>query len=843
MTVFFYDPPKFSAEFLRRMRKHPNITQMPSPRQLLTIPQLLLARYMRKGKRLSADDYIEISVSSSFPSNQELAREVAFQILFPNHTFQDLKLLLEGKSIEEINHLYEETISFSDENSEYQIIQKLSQEIKIVKNIDFKKERKKEEFFDYLYKNKDKHPFKSAIGFLNNYSEIFEYRIESLDELLDHIKAIIIQKINKLEPFELIAINNLSLNHIVETNTRKYWELFAIKALYNTNNIDIIISEIKQKKFRISDLTKIVKYLRNINTLNIEQNLQLNAIISQNIKTIEDLSLASFELNEVLKYDLEDLLASSFYITPLNKNLKLAKQLDQAFGTDFRSYFFKFLNDEIKNSNQVLMDNINNGLLELINQYSIATNSWTQFFQNIVEIRVLKAKNSFKAYNEFKILTHLIVSLAHSNENIYCAHFISQLIPQLVKNAFHSCIVPSELKDVVEFFKNLNLVFDKKDIKIVGKKVGMSQDEIFELIESDYEILKLLMSKPQNDLKKINELIKKVKKDIDFEKILELMKLALDSNNVAGMANLAALNLEQSLEAAKKIRGKIGIEKVISSLSATDGESLIKQWFLHRDKIPNIFKKKIKDTAKKVLVDLGINYSKTYMGSLSSGINQTNLIRPYVIGDELDDVDFEASICNILENGKRVNEVTYDDLYVFINSSGLRSICIELDVSDSMRGEKLAYMAICVTMLVYGLRKEELGIILFEKDNYVLKELDQLIEIELLADELLEIRAKGTTFVKKALIWAQDQFKRAFRTSRKINLMFTDADIYDLPNAAESLRSFKSLGVEFILICPEKKYNAMQSEKMIKLAGGQLIEVDNWESFPEKLTAIINARF
>ncbi len=844
MKIFPYDPPKFSLELLERMRKHPNIEQMPSPRQVLTIPQLILARYIRKGQKLSAEDYIDIGMATSFPNNQELAKEVAFQILFPNHTIQDLQSFLEGKSIEEIKGKSDKKVLLSEEDHERQLIQQLSDEIECGKHVDPENIRQIERFFNNVFDNKDLEPFKSGLAFIYESRDFFENKIKSIDVFLNLIKKRIVEKINILKPLELVAINNLGLSHLVIEHSRRPWELFTIK-IFGKNNktIDSILSEIRERKFRFSDLVKVVEYIRDVNILNVEQNNQLNKILSMNIQTIQDLHAACFKLGEIPSFDLDNILVNSFYMIPLDQILELSRDLEHTFGLNLRAPFFDLLHEEFKRSNPVAMDNVEYGLLELISQYGIASNSWYQLFQKTMVLKQQKAMNAFRAYIEFKNLTYLALSLSNSNENVYCAHLISQFLPQLVKATFHSCIVPTELKNVLEFFKKLGLDYDKNDIKAIGLKVGMSEDKILELIEKDYEILKLLMSKPQNDLKKIQDLTKKIKQQLDDEKILELMKLALGSHNIAGLAALASLNLEKSLEAAKQIQGRAGMEKVISSLTATDGESLIKQWFLHRDKIPNIFKQKIKNIAKKVLIELGINYSKTYIGSLSSGLIQSNLIRPYEMGDDVDDVDLEESMLNLLENGKTIKHLSYDDLYVFITSSGIRSICIELDISESMTGEKIAYMAICVTMLVYGLRKEELGIVLFEKDVHVLKELHQKIEMETLADELLEISSRGTTFVSKPLHWAREQFKRAYRSSRKINILLTDAEIYDIPNASETLRAFKSLGTEFILVCPEKEYNKKQSEKMIKLAGGQIITVDSWESFPEKFVSIINSRF
>ena len=70
MGIFPENPCEYAVEFVRRMRNHPDIVQMPSSRQVLSIPKLILARFYRKGAT-NPNDFIEISAMTSFPDNQK----------------------------------------------------------------------------------------------------------------------------------------------------------------------------------------------------------------------------------------------------------------------------------------------------------------------------------------------------------------------------------------------------------------------------------------------------------------------------------------------------------------------------------------------------------------------------------------------------------------------------------------------------------------------------------------------------------------------------------------------------------------------------------------------------
>lgn len=839
MKIYPYNPSEFSVEFVKRMRKHPDIIQMPSLRQVQTIPQLLLARFLRKGK-VSVKDYIEIAVASSFPINQDLAKKVSFQILFPNYSIRDIDSFFENNT-----GAIEQGVHFpviSEQDYESQQIQHLCDEIEFSTALNFINLNKVEEFVEWVIQKRDQEPYKSILVFFKNTSEFYAKKIISTEELLILTKQKVIDKINSLKPRHLIAINKLGFNHLVEKFSRKKWEKITNKAL-SGNEIDRELKVLKRKGI-FNDFIKTIKYLKETKALKARKYYNLKKDLSRKIKTLEHVYYAALELNEIPEFNLNQVLLFSIHNLSLDLILKIAKSLDQYFGTNLRKLLFELLNKEFYKSRSFKSRIYEeNNLLETINKYAFKSPSWLALFEKVLFWKIDNAKNTFRSHEEFKILTHKILQFTHSCENIYCSQKISKYLSHLSNLTIESCIVPTELKDVVEFLNKIGSKPDSITVKKIGEKIEMPEEEIAELIEPAYEALKKYVKKSQSSLEKIQELINKVKNELNFEKILELIKLALGSDNREALAALAHFNLEQTLEAAKSVKGKQGMEKIISCLKGGGAESLIKQWFLHRDKIPIFLKDKIKEIAKYMLIELGIIYSRSYLGSFTSGIIQTNLNRPYENGDAFEDIDLESTMYNLLEKGKNVDHITYDDFYVNISTSDQRSLCIEMDISESMTGEKLAYMAICVTMLVYSIRKNELGIVLFEKDTHVLKEFNQKVDLEELADSLLSMRSKGTTFVEKALQWARDQFKNAYKSRHKINIMFSDAEIYDIPNAAKILRVFKSLGVDFILVCPEKQYNMRESEKILKLAGGQLITVKNWENFPKLITNIINTRF
>jgi len=448
-----------------------------------------------------------------------------------------------------------------------------------------------------------------------------------------------------------------------------------------------------------------------------------------------------------------------------------------------------------------------------------------------------------KKFEAFKSLSHQLQQLANSCQNLHCSQKMAQNLPDLTKLTLESSEAPYQLKNVTEFLRKIGLNPRAEDIENIGKKLNMAEEDIYELIEPNYQLLKKLVDKKTADFQRLSNLMHQIKDQLNPERFRDLIASALASNNREALGALGNFNLSDALKEAQQIGGKEAQDKMISCLSAGGGENLLKQWFMHRANLPENAKQKVKELAKKVLIELGIFYSRARLGSSTTGPIPINIVRPFSIGDDFENIDLEETIYNILEKGKKLDHIEYDDFFVFETAKGLRTACFELDISGSMTGEKLAYMAICVTMLCYGLRKDELGISFFESNTHVLKELNQKIDLEKLADELLSVSARGGTKIQSALEWANKQFKDHSYSREKLNVLFTDAEIFDLQDALNEFRIMRSLGVDFILVCPETSYNLKEANKMVKIVGGQLLTIKDWNEFPKLISEIIKSRF
>ena len=832
MGIFPHNPCEFSVEFVRRMRKHPDIVQIPSSRQVLSIPQLILARYYRKGST-TPNDFIEIGCMTSYPDNQKLAKDIAFEILFPNYKKNIMPSFFKDNiNYDEINP--EDFIS-QEEKSELDQLQDLIDEIELTKSIDIDMIRQMEQFIEELNQKRNEEPYKSALHFFNDDTELYKQEIASLNDLIKEARQRMMEKINSLSPSDLKAGANLNLNDLIQEKSLRQWEKITSQAL---NNQDIT-EELNNlmKSGNLEDLIQTMKFLNETSPESFKEQIQnMRNQLENQIENLDQLFQAARNLGETPNFNPDKVLNNSLQHSSFEHNFNLANSLDQYFGTNLRAQLLEKLNQQSQN-NQLNLS------LENLTKSAYANKAWNSLFNQSLQNAIEEAMNQNKKFEGFKSLSHQLQQLVNSCANMHCSQKMAQKIPDIIKKTLESCENPNELKNSVEFLRKIGLQPKSKDIEKIGKNLEMPEDEIFELIEPNYQLLKKLVDKNISDFERISNLMNQIKDQLNKERINELVSSALASENRDALGALGHFNLEAALKSAQQIGGEEGQDKLIQCLSAGSGENLLKQWFIHRKNLPAAAKDKVKELAKKMLIELGIFYSRARLGSSISGPIPINVVRPYIIGDDFENVDLEETINNILEKGKKLEHINYNDFFVFETAKGLRSACFELDISGSMSGDKLAYMSICVTMLVYGMRKDELGIAFFESDTHVLKEMDQKVDLEKLADELLTVQARGGTRVKETLEWARRQFKEKSGTREKLNILFTDAEIYDLKQSIEELRIFRSMGVDFILVVPEQNFNMNDAQKMVKIAGGQLLTIKEWEEFPELISDIIKSRF
>jgi len=124
-----------------------------------------------------------------------------------------------------------------------------------------------------------------------------------------------------------------------------------------------------------------------------------------------------------------------------------------------------------------------------------------------------------------------------------------------------------------------------------------------------------------------------------------------------------------------------------------------------------------------------------------------------------DDIDLDRTVEQLVEHP--VPEV--DDIIVRERVRTRRSVVLLVDVSGSMRGERLRTAAATVGALAAELDRDDLAVVAFWSDAAVLSHLGQHVPAQRLLDQMLRIPAKGLTNIAFPLQVAATELARDAR--------------------------------------------------------------------------------
>lgn len=853
MILFPQDPVWFSLKIIKTLRNDPKCSYKPSIRQALAICKLIISRFINRGQ-CNEEDYIEIAVVTSPLENQQLVRKVATKLLTFHRTVDHSKIrditgnlgffnddLNPQELVTELENSLDNLDSIMDD---FDYLDKASEEINL-DGLDWEQEyfSHYDEFLQKYFDTLQTEPYKTALKFIED-NEIADFKkFQNPDALLNYAKKLLKNKINSLEPEDIKPAKILELLDDIIESTEKTHEKLAVE-LTKSNNFDRFKEEL-QSHFRndIFQTLKTIDFVLKSKILDDSGSRKLKAIFEDFLKdmngTIEDLFEATKTFGEDL--ELEEEMVNQIIENSLDLPFKEAynnlKSIDRFFGGDLLDKYLNKVNEKLN----ILEDT--QGLKDTLVENPTKTTSWRELLENVVskDLSEIETQNegSEEIQDYLKNYTDDLIRSQQNCDDPTAKIQIKQNIESSINKTLRHSTNKEEFKKSVNTYQDLGFDIDPNLIREIGSDLKMTKEEILQLIASDYEDLKKMVQSDCFNYQDYKAFLKRI--DLSSFQVETLAKNALskDPENLPALTALSEEDLSSVIRIASRM-GKGKTETVISSLGAGSGLDLLEQWFYSRHNIPYEIKDRIKQLIKQIMIDLGIRSANSLIGSANSGPLVENTVIPYSPGDSFELIDLEDTVSNILESGKSLQMITEDDFLVSKTSQGLRSIVLELDISGSMMGEKLAQMALCTTMLVYAFEPEELAISFFESNTHKLKDIDEDISLAYIVDELLDISAQGGTCIRAALNWANQQFEKKARSKSRLNILFTDADVFDYSDSIKELKKMKDIGIRFVMVVPKFNYSPVMAKRMVKAADGTLLTLNQWRDFPKLISEIVS---
>jgi hypothetical protein len=263
-------------------------------------------------------------------------------------------------------------------------------------------------------------------------------------------------------------------------------------------------------------------------------------------------------------------------------------------------------------------------------------------------------------------------------------------------------------------------------------------------------------------------------------------------------------------------------------------------------------RRRLAEYLKRKLLKLGREFQQ------STEVSRRPLLRPFERGDDPDDIDEERSLENIFDQGKSMEDVSYRDFLIRKRNRKKKAIIFILDISNTMFYElegltSIHYSVLSLVPLLWSLRQEKYGLIFYESNSHIQKNIHEEGDIDQYLDNLLmlvtsttgdvERSIRGTrgaqtwggTVPRMSLRWAMEQLESSAERVDRVCFYFSDFVLQD-PGDDPNLEYFNIMermvgqGIHVVAcvspLASGKIFSPYTRETLekVRAAGGRIIE-------------------
>ncbi len=290
------------------------------------------------------------------------------------------------------------------------------------------------------------------------------------------------------------------------------------------------------------------------------------------------------------------------------------------------------------------------------------------------------------------------------------------------------------------------------------------------------------------------------------------------------------------------------IELTEMIMSKASDEKVLDDWFKNRDSFNEDQKKILLANARQALAKTGLFYARHFINNFyipGQGPEKGYSNRKFRVGiDDPSAIDFELTLENAFADGKKVGDLKYEDFLTRQVRRERRSVLYLQDMSASFDYRVLVSSAICGSILIHGLpRDDQSAISLFSDELTVIKKFAEKKDPMQLTDKLLTMEPQGGTVLAKAVKFAREEFAQVSRSQAKFCLIFSDMgfELEDVEESMEHIGALQNMDVQIHFI----KFNPflhhfLEGNKLLADSGCQMVTVENILDFPEMMSRIIS---
>jgi Mg-chelatase subunit ChlD len=831
-TVTGTDPLLFALEFVARMRKRKGLSHLPSLRTAIAIPRFLTARLFRV-TTLVPQDYLDAAVLNTPYEDQAAAFEVGREILFPSEpkvVEPAAAATAPAQAPPQSPANKDATRSILDDlaglNLDLESLGDLSALDKLIESAEddqmFAAFNLQEKMLKSL--NEREQAGGRLVDRYGGAPELQARNIKNVEQVLNLMKEFLRGRINSLEADELADGVTAGHGAMLAKEVKLPWEQAGALA----GNKDFKrLQELLQDLLASGSAIEIGRTLRFLEPhAGSVTGSEYEAFRDAGLERVKDLAEHAELLDGLRKWITppDQLLKQAAQENPV-RALEAAKWLLGRFGENLQPRIFDHWADA--HSTMPQLSELTKLAVDCPRWEDMLHQSYKDWMaehdaQDAADAKAGTADALAGARFQLRWLEtaeHLLATKLEAGKKLAqraCVDCLERItdakafLPML-DEFLERNIFPADVPAVVEAGRRLGI-----DERLIHERLGQPLEQLIQLIKDNNQ-----------DPERFKRLIDKIKM-ISPDLLKELCDKVFGDMNLCGMAALLAIDMGGACGLVPEpfAADSIGYKGI------GGGMNLLKQWYDGRGKLTDSLRAHVKELARNALTNLAFDWIARGTGSSEMGIVPQNSARPYRAGDDLDTLDLEATLDGVISQGKQIEMITEEDLFVPIQSKGQAALCVLLDISGSMGGRELANCAISVVMLLGRLAPQEIAVTLFESDTHVIKGFNEERELDEVTDRLLELAATGGTRVDAALKWAYDQFEEVPEAEFRLLFLLSDFEFFESPRDLEQhCRALSSQNVRYIGAA-HGHFSKRNAELFQEALGGQLIKLRNLDVVP-----------
>lgn len=831
--------PPFAHEFVKRMRVSQEVRFKPSIRQTQAIPQFLSARFFRNGS-LALDDFVDAAVFTSYPPDQEQARLIAEEILL-------------GVPKKEVTSEHPKNAQVvqtpnSSRDALQEVMAQIRREQELAKTIQKDKVQAGFDYLQELRRREDKSLYNAAMDYLKEGDVVLrgitsdaELKSQASSELMDRMGGLTAKDVTNSQVLDV-------LDNVCDSSSSA--ESLAGRALRGDNDIKERFSSLADRD--PSTAAKALSLMEEMGTLDSEMTGQLDAQLQKSVANLSEAADYASHLKRAPDNTL-DMIDEGASQYSLSQAMELASSIKEKAGADFSKDVMDAYDRQYDNGARDKVD------MRQLAESAMDVDSWQSLVQKYTEDMIEDAQSRSSPSDYLRQKVKEASALKDKLQSARQKKAWDKMIQQLADEAVQTSPNKMHLRQTVRDLSSQGAVPSRDAVQQAGENLGMTGDEILEMLNPSFQVIKNLIKNGLDDFDRLSNLVSSA--GLTQGQLRELADLAYKLGNQSAIGAVAHQDLMAALggasqEGQQRYGAPLGagqpgfgqfdpnrVESVMGGLLGGPASNIVKIWYTYRDQLPNELKRRLKDIAKRLLIDLGQRYARATMGSsMLGGIQESTTVRPFRIGDDIDLIDLEETIDYLLSIGRSSFEaLNADDFLITETYQGHRAFYWALDKSGSMDSpNKLGMLAISVMAGLYGVQKDDFGVVLFDSETHVVKEIaDRSVSVDKVAADLLDVRAGGGTGGRTAMKLALRNFQDS-RAKEKIFIFSTDVYLSDQGECENLAVEMKHNDIQMIVLTPRLQYDAQAANALAKLSHGVVLDIASIDELPERLLRLTN---